>query len=120
MSVAQAPLFLSDEAFELLVRRVPAEVLREVPEAEYPAAIGVSKQRFEEIVGALGEGGRTQGLIGPETAGYLRNALGVAILECGAEEFKERTGVDRDDAMNMLRQISARLGATPDEMGKVQ
>lgn len=110
MSVAAvAPLFFSDEAFELLVRRVPAEVLREIPITHFEAAIGTSRDRFAEIVEALGADGRTQGLIGPETCRYLRNALGAAILECDAEEFLARTSVDRDDAMNMMRQITARL-----------
>ncbi len=115
MSVPVPPLFVSDEAFELLVRRVPAEVLREVPASRFEEAVGVSKQRFEEIVTAVGADGRTQGFLGAETAGYLRNALGVAILECGADEFKARTGVDRDDAMNMMRQLSFRIDGTAQE-----
>lgn len=109
MSTTPQPLFLSDEAFDLLVRRVPAEVLREVPETHFEKVIGTTRARFEEIVQALGADGRTQGFLGPETAGYLRNALGIAILECEPDEFKQRTGVERDDAVNMLRQISYRI-----------
>ena len=115
MSAVQPPLFLSDDAFELLVRTVPNEVLREVPVANFREAIGVAKERFQEIVAALGADGRTQGFIGQETAGYLRNALGVAILECQPEEFKARTGIEREDAMNMLRQLSARMGTPAQE-----
>ena len=116
MSAPQAPLFLSDEAFDLLVKRVPAEVLRELPVERFEDMVGVSRSRFEEIVGALSAEGRTQGFIGQETGGYLRNALGVAILECDPEEFKSRTGVDREDAMNMMRQLSARISAVPKEV----
>lgn len=105
-----APLFLSDEAFELLVRRVPAELAQELPSERFADAIGIPRDRFEEIVAALGANGRTQGLIGPETAGYLQRALGVAVLECPPAEFAARLGVDREDAANLLQQLSFRLG----------
>lgn len=107
---SQPPMFLSDEVFELLVRKVPAAVLEQVPAELYPEAIGTSRERFEEIVTALGADGRTQGLIGPETAGYLRQALGMAILECSPAEFVSRFGVDLEDARVLMQQISARLG----------
>ncbi len=103
-------MFLSDEVFELLVRKIPAAVLQEVPESLYPEAIGTTRERFEEIVTLLGSDGRTQGLIGAETAGYLRQALGMALLECSAKEFQERFEVDQEDARVLMQQISARLG----------
>lgn len=110
MSVTEKPMFLSDEVFELLVRKVPAAVLEQVPEALYPEAIGTTRERFEEIVTALGADGRTQGLVGAETAGYLRQALGMAILECSAEEFRGRFEMEQEDARVLIQQISARLG----------
>ncbi len=108
--IAEQPMFLSDEVFELLVRKVPAAVLEEVPPALFPEAIGTTRERFEEIVTALGADGRTQGLIGAETAGYLRQALGMAILECSAAEFQGRFEVSQGDAAALMQQISARLG----------
>ena len=106
----QAPIFLSDEAFELLVRKVPAALFEEVPADRFDELIGVSRARFEEITAALGAGGRTQGLIGPEAATYLNRGLGLAILECSPAEFLTRMGVEREDAANMLEQLSFRLG----------
>lgn len=106
---AAAPMFLSDEVFELLVRKVPEAVLAELPAAMFPEAIGVTRERFEEIVTLLAADGRTQGLIGPETADYLRKALGVALLECSPGEFLERFELDQEDARNLLQQIGARL-----------
>ena len=108
--VAEQPMFLSDEVFTLLVRRVPAAVLEEVPAGLFPEAIGTTRERFEEIVTLLGADGRTQGLIGAETAGYLRQALGMALLECSAAEFQGRFAVSQEDAAALMQQISARLG----------
>ena len=51
-----------------------------------------------------------QGLIGAETAGYLRQALGMALLECSPAEFAERFAVEQEDARVLMQQISARLG----------
>ena len=107
---SQAPLFLSDEVFELLVRKAPAALLQEVPAERFEELVGVSRDRFEEITQALGADGRTQGLIGPETAGYLHRALGVVLLECPAAEFLPRMGVEREDAANLMAQLSFRLG----------
>ncbi len=109
-SVAEQPMFLSDEVFELLVRKVPAAVLQEVPPALFPEAIGTTRERFEEIVTSLGADGRTQGLVGRETTGYLRQALGMALLECSRAEFEGRFGVGQEDARVLMQQISARLG----------
>lgn len=109
-AVATQPMFLSGDVFELLVRKVPAAVLEQVPAALYPEAIGTTRERFEEIVTSLGADGRTQGLIGPETAGYLRQALGMAILECSPQEFQQRFELDLEDARVLMQQISARLG----------
>jgi hypothetical protein len=109
-TLAVQPIFLSGDVFELLVRKVPAAVLQEVPADLYPEAIGTTRERFEEIVTALGADGRTQGLIGPETAGYLRQALGMAILECSPAEFLQRFEVEQEDARVLMQQISARLG----------
>lgn len=111
MSTSPPPIFLSDEAFELLVRRVPAEVIKEVPADRFEHVLGTSRDRFEELVTTLAAGGRTQGFIGPETASLLHKALGLAILECEPAEFLERTGVDREDAANMMQQLSFRLAA---------
>ncbi len=110
MSESMAPLFLSDEVFELLVRKVPEAVLQEAPAALFSEAIGTTKERFEEIVTALGADGRTQGFVGQETAGYLRQALGMALLECSPAEFLERFGVEQEDGRVLMLQISARLG----------
>ncbi len=110
MSVSQPPMFLSDEVFELLVRKVPAAVLEEVPESLFPEAIGTTRERFEEIVTLLGADGRTQGIVGAETAGYLRQALGMALLECSAAEFRGRFDLGQEEALTLLQQISARLG----------
>jgi hypothetical protein len=107
---SQPPMFLSDEVFELLVRKIPQAVLEQVPESLFPEAIGTTRERFEEIVTLLGADGRTQGLIGPETAGYLRQALGMALLECSPAEFLERFGVEQEDGRALMQQISARLG----------
>ena len=112
MSESQAPMFLSDEVFELLVRKVPGAVLEQVPPGLFPEAIGTTRERFEEIVTALGADGRTQGLVGQETAGYLRQALGMALLECSAAEFLQRFGVEQEDGRVLMLQISARLGLT--------
>ena len=108
--VAEQPMFLSDEVFELLVRKIPAAVLQEVPAELFPEALGTTRERFEEIVTLLGADGRTQGLVGFETAGYLRQAVGVALLECSPAEFQGRFGVDQEDARVLMLQISARLG----------
>lgn len=121
--LATQPMFLSGEVFDLLVRKVPAAVLDEVPPALYPDAIGTTRERFEEIVTALGSDGRTQGLISPETASYLRQALGMAILECSPEEFQQRFEIEKEDARVLMQQISARLGigkgaTTPEEHGQ--
>ena len=110
MSVSEQPIFLSDEVFELLVRKIPAAVLEEVPPALFPEAIGTTRERFEEIVTLLGADGRTQGIVGAETAGYLRQALGMALLECSPEEFRGRFDLGQEDALALLQQISARLG----------
>ena len=112
---ATAPMFLSDEVFELLVRTVPKAVLEELPAALFPEALGVTRERFEETVTQLGAEGRIQGLIGPETADVLRKALGVALLECTPEEFQQRFQLDQEDARNLLQQIGARLGAPSGE-----
>ena len=117
-SASQAPIFLSDEAFELLVRKVPAALLHEVPADRFEDFIGIPRVRFEEIVAALGSGGRTQGLIGQETAGYLHKALGLAILECPPAQFAARMGVEREDAANMMQQLSFRLGTHSDATTK--
>ena len=109
-AVAEQPMFLSGDVFELLVRKVPAAVLEQAPESLFPEAIGTTRERFEEIVTALGAEGRTQGLVGRETAGYLRQALGMAILECSPGEFVARFDVDYEDARVLMQQISARLG----------
>lgn len=109
-AVAEQPMFLSDEVFTLLVRKIPAAVLEQVPSTLFQEAIGTTRERFEEIVTLLGADGRTQGLIGPETAGYLRQALGMALLECSAAEFRDRFDVDQEDGRVLLQQISARLG----------
>ncbi len=109
-SVAVPPMFLSGDVFDLLVRKVPAAVLEQVPPALFPEAIGTTRERFEEIVTALGAEGRTQGLLGAETAGYLRQALGMAILECSPAEFEGRFEVSQEDAAVLMQQISARLG----------
>src|SRR5579875_895790 len=102
-AIAEQPMFLSDEVFELLVRKVPAAVLEEVPPALFPEAIGTTRERFEEIVTALAADGRTQGLVGRETAGYLRQALGMAILECSPAEFQGRFEVSQDDAAALMQ-----------------
>ena len=106
----EQPMFLSDEVFELLVRKIPAAVLEQVPERLYPEAIGTTRERFEEIVTLLGADGRTQGLVGAVTGGYLRQALGMALLECSPAEFRERFEVDQEDGRVLMQQISARLG----------
>jgi len=110
-AIAEQPMFLSDEVFELLVRKIPAAVLEEVPPSLFPEAIGTTRERFEEIVTLLGADGRTQGLVGRETAGYLRQALGMALLECSPAEFQGRFGADQEDARVLMQQISARIGA---------
>ncbi len=110
MSTSQPPMFFSDEVFELLVRKVPTAVLEEVPPALFPEAIGTTRERFEEIVTLLGADGRKQGIVGAETAGYLRQALGMALLECSPEEFQARFELGQEDALALLQQISARLG----------
>ena len=115
MSETKPPLFLSDEAFDLLAVRAPKEVLRGVGVGSFDEAIGTSRERFEEITAALGANGRTQGFIGEEMAGYLRNALGVTILQLDPAEFQARMGYDREDAMNMLRQLAFRTGADVQE-----
>lgn len=102
-------MFLSDEVFALLVRKIPAAVLEEVPSALFPEAIGTTRERFEEITTLLGADGRTQGLVGAETAGYLRQALGMAILECSPAEFRERFEVEQEDARNLMQQLTFRL-----------
>ncbi len=117
ISMAEQPIFLSDEVFELLVRKIPAAVLEQVPPALFPEAIGTTRERFEEIVTLLGADGRTQGLVGRETAGYLRQALGMALLECSPAEFRGRFDLEQEDGSVLMRQISARLGigaATPE------
>jgi hypothetical protein len=101
----QPTLFLSDEAFDLLVNRIATEVLHEVSAADFEHAIGTRKDRFEFIVKAMGAGGRTQGFIGQETAGYLRNALGAALIALDSVEFQSRTTVEREDAIELLRQL---------------
>lgn len=108
--VAEQPMFLSDEVFELLVRKIPTAVLQEVPPTLFPEAIGTTRERFEEIVTLLGADGRTQGLVGRETATYLRQALGMALLECSPAEFQARFEVDQEDGRVLMQQISARLG----------
>ena len=116
MSFPQQPIFLSDEAFELLVQKVPNEVIRGIAFANFEETIGVSKERFDTIVQSLAAGGRTQGFIGQETAGYLRNALGVAIAELEAADFYNRTGFDREDAMNIMRGLTRATSADPAEV----
>lgn len=108
MSVQQPPMFLSDDAFELLVLRAPQEVLRGLKVEDFEAAIGTSRERFESIVTAMSADGRTQGFIGQETARYLSNALGVVILELEPAAFEARTGVSRQDAMNLMQELLRR------------
>ena len=108
--VAEQPMFLIDEVFVLLVRKIPAAVLEQVPPGLFPEAVGTTRERFEEIVTLLGADGRTQGLVGRETAGYLRQALGMALLECSPEEFVARCEIAQEDARVLMQQISARLG----------
>ncbi|MGI4830024.1 MAG: hypothetical protein ACRYFU_17770 [Janthinobacterium lividum] len=116
MSMPQQPIFLSDETFELLVQKVPHDVIRGTDFANFEETIGTTRDRFESIVQALGAGGRTQGFIGHETAGYLRNALGVAISELEPMEFYNRTGFDREDAMNIMRGLTRATSADPTEV----
>ena len=117
MSLAQQQmLFLSDDAFDMLVHRVADLVLNEVPAAEFERAIGTSRARFEFIVQALREGGRTQGFIGHETAGYLQNALGASVLVLTAAGFKARTGFEQEEAFELLRQLERFNGRVPTEV----
>lgn len=117
MSVSQEqPLFLSDEAFDMLVHRVADLVLSEVPAVEFERAIGISRTRFEFIVQTLCEGGRTQGFIGCETAGYLQNALGASVLVLNAAGFEARTGFTQDEAFELLRQLERYTGSVPTEV----
>ena len=101
----QQMLFLSDDAFDMLVHRVADLVLEEVPTAEFESAIGTSRARFEFIVEALRAGKRTQGFIGHETAGYLQNALGASVLVLTEAGFKKRTEYTREEAFELLRQL---------------
>ena len=55
--------------------------------------------------------GRTQGLVGLETAGYLLQALGMALLDCSPAAFLIRFGAAQEDARVLMRQTSAHIGA---------
>ncbi len=110
MSASPQTLFFGEELFELLVRRIPPEVLQSLPLANFEEAIGTSRERFEFITHALGASGNTQGFIGQETAGYLRNALGATLLALDASAFQKQTGIERDDALELIRQLDRFTG----------
>ena len=113
MNASRKTLFLGEETFALLVHQVPNELAGVLGHAQFEEVIGTSIERFDFILKALGEGGRTQAFIGEETAGYLRNALAVTLLASTAD-FETRTGVTQDDAMELVRQLNAFIGKNPD------
>ena len=104
MSTTQPLMFLSGEVFDLLVRTVPNEVLNVFKVENFQAAIGTSQERFKFIVEALGADERTQGFVGQETAGYLRDALGLCVLQLDTE-FETRTGFSSDEALAVLQAL---------------
>ena len=109
MNPSPKTLFLGEETFALLVHQIPNELAGVLDHAQFKEVIGTSIERFDFILKALGEGGRTQGFIGQETAGYLRNALAVTLL-AAAPELESRTGVAQDDAMELVRQLNVFTG----------
>ena len=112
MNASRKTLFLGEETFALLVHQVPNELAGVLGHAQFEEVIGTSLARFDFILKALGDGGRTQGFIGAETAGYLRNALAVTLLAL-PEEFGTRTGVEPDEAMELVRQLDVFRGEQP-------
>lgn len=116
MSLSDQPLFLGGDAFQMLVHRVPDVVVSDVPPAEFEAAIGTSKARFEFIVQALRAGKRTQCFIGHETAGYLQHALGASVLVLGPPGFEARIGFTQEEGFELLRQLERYNGRVPTEV----
>ena len=112
MKASNKTLFLGEETFALLVQQIPNELAGVLGHAQFEEVIGTSIERFDFILKALSDGSRTQGFIGAETAGYLRNALAVTLLALPSE-FKIRTGVEQDDAMELVRQLDAFIGTHP-------
>ncbi len=104
MSTSQPLVFLSGDVFDLLVRTVPNEVLNGLEVEDFEAAIGTSEERFKFIVEALRADERTQGFVGRETAGYLRDALGLCVLQLDTE-FETRTGFSSDEALAVLQAL---------------
>lgn len=109
MSASRKTLFLGEETFALLVHQIPNELAAVLDHAQFEEVIGTSLERFDFILRALGAESRTQALIGEETAGYLRNALAVTLLALPSE-FEIRTGVNQDDAMELVRQLDVFTG----------
>ena len=105
MSTPQPLMFLSGDVFDLLVRQVPNEVLNGFKVADFEATVGTSPERFKFIADALRADDRTQGFVGQETAGYLRNALALCLLALDTE-FETRTGFSKDEAMAVLQALT--------------
>lgn len=105
MSTSPPTLFLSGEIFQLLVDRVPKELLNGLEIPAFDEAVGTSKERFRFIVDSLAAEGRTQGFVGHETAAYLRNALSLTVLQLDTE-FETRTGFSKDEAIAILQALA--------------
>lgn len=114
MSV-QPPLYLADEAFDLLAVRTPQALLAETQIENFDQAIGMSRDEFAAFMKAITADGRASGWADPQTAATLRNALAVLVLELNSADFKSRVGYTHEEATEMLTQLNTFLRRTQTE-----
>lgn len=105
----QPPLYLADEAFDMLVVRVPAVLMQDSKIENFDDAIGMTREQFEAFMKAITAGGRTSGWADPQTAATLRNALAVVLLELSSGYFKARVGYSHEEATELLTQLNTWL-----------
>lgn len=114
MSV-QPPLYLADEAFDLLAIRAPQALLAESEIENFDEAIGMTRDEFAAFLKAITADGRASGWADPQTAATLRNALAVLVLELKSADFKARVGYTHEEATEMLTQLNTFLRRANEE-----
>jgi hypothetical protein len=105
----QQPLYLADEAFDLLAVRVPHELQANSQIENFDEAIGMTREQFAAFLRAISGEGRTSGWADPQTTATLRNALAVVLLELNSGDFKTRVGYTQEEATELLTQLNTYL-----------
>ena len=107
MTSENCKLSITRQQRELFLANIPNEVLNGFRVPDFETRIGISEARFAE----LSDRARQTGIVPLEAVRPLRNALVATIREL-EWELHTRTGLERQEADEILRQLNAALDET--------